>query len=86
MESERKRWYEPGFQQCMSAGGRFCCDAGFGRTGTVLAAWLIRAKGMSAAEAITHIRAVYASDAVESGGQIEALTEFERTARGGTVG
>jgi atypical dual specificity phosphatase len=50
------------------------CLVGQGRTGTILAAYLIRA-GMPPAEAIAHLRSV-CPDAVQRGEQQRALTGF----------
>lgn len=47
------------------------CLAGQGRTGTILAAWLLRS-GLSAADAIAEIRAL-APGAIESAPQVAAL-------------
>ncbi len=52
------------------------CEAGLGRTGTMLAAYLI-SEGRSAAEAIRAIRNVQPG-AVETMRQIQFLEEFER--------
>ena len=52
------------------------CLAGQGRTGTVLAAWLIR-QGSSADDAIAEIRTV-CDHAVENDAQIACLRAFER--------
>lgn len=57
------------------------CEAGLGRTGTLLAAYLI-AEGESAARAIERVRAVESS-AVESNGQILFLEQFARKVHGG---
>jgi len=53
------------------------CEGGLGRTGTAIAAYLIR-KGMSARESIAFVRKKEAS-AVETIQQIKFLEEFERT-------
>ncbi|MCA9876366.1 MAG: dual specificity protein phosphatase family protein [Thermomicrobiales bacterium] len=50
------------------------CLAGQGRTGTILAAWLLRA-GYSADEAILEIRAI-APGAIESARQVAALQRW----------
>ena len=50
------------------------CEAGVGRTGTMLAMYLI-AKGETAQEAIRHVRAVQPR-AVETARQIQFLEEF----------
>jgi atypical dual specificity phosphatase len=52
------------------------CEAGLGRTGTVIAAYLME-KGMNAREAISFVRSKEPS-AVETVQQIEFLEEFER--------
>ncbi len=52
------------------------CEAGLGRTGTVIAVYLIR-KGMSAREAISLVRSKEPS-AVETLVRIKFLEEFER--------
>lgn len=50
------------------------CLAGQGRTGTILAAWLLRS-GLSADDAISEIRAL-APGAIESVPQVEALRRW----------
>ena len=50
------------------------CLAGQGRTGTILAAWLLRS-GLSADEAISEIRAL-APGAIESAPQVAALRRW----------
>jgi atypical dual specificity phosphatase len=57
------------------------CHAGVGRTGTVLAAWLIWSRGMTAWAAIDEVRATYNRHAVESEAQLLALQAFERRNR-----
>lgn len=57
------------------------CEAGFGRTGTMLAAYLI-ATGATAAAAISRVRAIE-KVAVETSRQIEFLEQY---ARSGPVG
>jgi len=52
------------------------CEAGLGRTGTMLAAYLI-AKGQSASEAIGNVRRVEKS-AIETSGQLQFLHDFQR--------
>lgn len=52
------------------------CEAGIGRTGTMLAAYLI-AQGESAAEAIRKVREVERV-AIETPGQIQFLEEFQK--------
>ena len=55
------------------------CEAGLGRTGTLLATYLI-AQGGSAAAAIERVRAVESS-AVETARQIQFLEEFAEKMR-----
>ncbi len=55
------------------------CEAGLGRTGTMIASYLIHS-GKSASEAIAHIREVEPS-AVETTQQIRFLEEFEKRQR-----
>ncbi|HEV2913724.1 MAG TPA: dual specificity protein phosphatase family protein [Pyrinomonadaceae bacterium] len=61
------------------------CFAGIGRTGTVLAAWLLRQDPtLSAVEAIARVRDVYISEYAqnrfpEHPSQLEALQKFART-------
>ena len=53
------------------------CWAGWGRTGTVLAAYLLHlGKARTALEAVHQVRACYDPNAVESPGQIAALRAF----------
>ncbi|MFT4040978.1 MAG: dual specificity protein phosphatase family protein [Thermomicrobiales bacterium] len=52
------------------------CLAGQGRTGTILAAWLLRG-GLSADDAIAEVRAI-APGAIESTPQIAALERWAR--------
>ncbi len=61
------------------------CMAGYGRTGTVLAAWLV-ASGTKARDAIRRVRSLRPGS-IESGGQEDAVAAFEqvlvaRAARG----
>jgi protein-tyrosine phosphatase len=53
------------------------CRGGYGRTGTMLAAHLIKHRGMSANEAIDFVR-VRRPGAVEVKGQVEILAEYEQ--------
>jgi atypical dual specificity phosphatase len=55
------------------------CEAGLGRTGTMLAVYLI-AEGMSAAAAIRRVRQAEPA-AVETARQIQFLEQFERRSR-----
>lgn len=57
------------------------CQAGQGRTGTVLAAWLIWSRGLDARAAIDEVRAHYHPLAVETADQLAALEAFERRHR-----
>lgn len=52
------------------------CKAGIGRTGTVLAAWMIREGGLSAATALERLRRINPAF-VQSEAQEKFLTEFE---------
>jgi atypical dual specificity phosphatase len=62
------------------------CEAGMGRTGTVLAAYFV-AKGMTAAEAIARVR-LLRPGSVETDEQVEAVELFARQQRrsGGSGG
>jgi atypical dual specificity phosphatase len=53
------------------------CRAGIGRTGTILAAWLIREGGLSATHAIERLRMIYRSY-VQTQVQEEFLQNFEQ--------
>jgi atypical dual specificity phosphatase len=55
------------------------CEAGMGRTGTVLAAYFV-ARGMSAAEAIARVRRMRPGS-VETDEQVEAIELFARERR-----
>ena len=55
------------------------CEAGMGRTGTVLAAYFV-ARGMSAAEAIARVRRMRPGS-VETDEQVEAIELFARQQR-----
>lgn len=54
------------------------CQAGHGRTGTALAAYLIWAEGHRAWEAVDLVRARYSPRAVETPAQLAALEAFAR--------
>jgi atypical dual specificity phosphatase len=58
-----------------------CCGAGLGRTGTVLAACLVR-RGRTAAEAIAEVRA-RRPGSIETPDQEVAVAAYERALRGG---
>jgi len=58
------------------------CEAGLGRTGTILAAYLI-AEGASASEAIRRVREVERV-AVETARQIQFLEQYEQVMKTGT--
>jgi atypical dual specificity phosphatase len=59
------------------------CWAGWGRTGTVLAAYLLHIGAADDAEAaVREVRERYDSNAVESPLQLRAVTEFARVRRG----
>jgi atypical dual specificity phosphatase len=55
------------------------CEAGMGRTGTVLAAYFV-ARGMSAAEAIARVRRMRPGS-IETDEQVEAIERFARQRR-----
>ncbi|MEM2919771.1 MAG: dual specificity protein phosphatase family protein [Candidatus Nitrosocaldus sp.] len=57
------------------------CAAGKGRTGTILAAYMIKYEGLSAIEAINRIRSLRPSS-IQSSSQEMALTLYERYVRG----
>jgi atypical dual specificity phosphatase len=60
-----------------SASGTYVhCWAGIGRTGTVLAAYLMYSRGLTSTEAITRVRAEYHPSAVETRRQVHALDGF----------
>jgi protein-tyrosine phosphatase len=52
------------------------CTGGHGRTGTLLACLAGKLLGLSATEAIQHIRKVYCMFAVEKESQIELIAEY----------
>ena len=53
------------------------CGAGLGRTGTIIACWLVQQDGMTAPEAIARIRRLRPGS-VETPEQAEAVAEFAR--------
>jgi atypical dual specificity phosphatase len=53
------------------------CGAGLGRTGTMLACYLIKKKGMTATEAIAQVRKVRPGS-IETPEQVDAVSEFAR--------
>jgi atypical dual specificity phosphatase len=53
------------------------CRAGIGRTGTILAAWLIREGGLSATSAIERLRTIYKAY-VQTEVQERFLQDFEQ--------
>jgi atypical dual specificity phosphatase len=53
------------------------CHAGIGRTGTILAAWLIREGGLSASHAIKRLRTIYPAY-VQTQVQEQFLQNFEQ--------
>jgi len=53
------------------------CHAGIGRTGTILAAWLIREGGLSASNAIARLRTIYPAY-VQTEVQEQFLQDFEQ--------
>lgn len=57
------------------------CQAGQGRTGTVLAAYLIWSQARRAWDAVDEVRRVYHPRAVETPAQLDALAAFERRHR-----
>jgi len=57
------------------------CHAGQGRTGTVLAAYLIWSEHKRALEAIEDVRRLYNPHAVETAAQVSALEAFARRHR-----
>lgn len=64
------------------SGGRVLvhCHAGVGRTGTMLAAWLV-SKGMSAADAIQRVREARPGS-IETASQVRAVRDWEDALRG----
>ncbi len=65
----------------MDADVAVACMGGVGRTGTVAACALVEA-GLSADEAIAHVRRVRHPDAVETAGQRAFVRRYERARRG----
>jgi atypical dual specificity phosphatase len=53
------------------------CTAGLGRTGTMLACWLVQRDGLSARDAITRVRRLRPGS-IETDEQSEAVVEFAR--------
>jgi atypical dual specificity phosphatase len=53
------------------------CTAGLGRTGTMIACWLVQKEGMSGRDAIARIRRLRPGS-VETEEQVEAIMEFAR--------
>ncbi|MBM3995036.1 MAG: protein phosphatase [Planctomycetes bacterium] len=53
------------------------CTAGMGRTGTMLASWLVHHEGLSARDAIARVRRLRPGS-VETPEQVDAVTEFAR--------
>ena len=76
---------QPQIDQCLAAiekananqlGVGIHCTAGLGRTGTMLACWLV-AHGLSAKDAITRVRRLRPGS-IETDEQAEAIVEFAR--------
>jgi atypical dual specificity phosphatase len=53
------------------------CAAGLGRTGTMIACWLVQHEGLSARDAITRVRRLRPGS-IETQEQAEAVVEFAR--------
>jgi atypical dual specificity phosphatase len=53
------------------------CTAGLGRTGTMLACWLVAQENMNARDAITRVRRLRPGS-IETDDQVEAVHEFAR--------
>jgi atypical dual specificity phosphatase len=53
------------------------CTAGLGRTGTMIACWLVLAENLSARDAITRVRRLRPGS-IETDEQMEAVSEFAR--------
>ena len=58
------------------------CLSGRGRTGMVLAAYLVKSKGLTADEAVERVRALRPSS-LKNGRQVEAVRGFEASIKGG---
>ena len=56
------------------------CTAGLGRTGTLLACWLVHHEGLSARDAITRVRRLRPGS-IETDEQSDAVVEFARRRR-----
>jgi atypical dual specificity phosphatase len=72
-------------QQCLSQGKPVAvsCGAGFGRTGTILACYLV-SKGRSADAAILEVRRKRPGS-IETAGQERAVRDYEKIVRSGGV-
>lgn len=53
------------------------CTAGLGRTGTMIACWLVKQEGLSARDAIARVRRLRPGS-IETGEQADAVVEFAR--------
>jgi len=68
-------------EEVMGKGGLLVhCMAGVGRTGMVLAAYFVKASGLSAQEAIDRVRALRPGS-ISRPGQAMAVAEYERSLR-----